>query len=619
MSNENTENPAKKTGAEKVTEKIIAMINDPSGVPSWRKPWTPPPGPRYPENASTGKPFRGANAFLTAMSYPKQPALFATIRQWNAIGETLNKNAEEKLNMFVRKGEASLPILVPIFVKDEEKIGKDGEPEPKLIGVKSVPEFHFSQTHDGEKWFEQKYGSIPPPKFDMETIWPVLKERIKEIVPINEYIGDSAHYRPGSHEIFIPKPGQFASIAGFYETVLHELTHATERDDEKFQKAISQENMNDDDRKAFKELRAEIGAFMLAQTIGVPIEPLNMASYINGWALREFAGKHESMILKAANYAQNAVDQVCTPEFMEKLQDRRNACITVSDNVTPDKVNLSITPEGLDAGKRYTFTADPGHGWLVVPVKDLVSLGIVEDVSPYSYLSPRGGKAYLEEDADAPKFVAAYAAHYGLDEDALWKKIAESHHIDRPASCRNYDAFDPAVIPGFENMITKNKLEQLFSSDQAFGVEFVSPYTGERIPPNEVDAGKEAVSVFPDGSSAVVCTNYAVQVKNILADQEVKVMGFWTKDNPDCDIARENKVDGHDFALVNNRFLVDPWFSLVESDSKKPIVYDLKNPSDRSLAEQVYGKSDHWEESARNNLKESAPPVECQRTFGVRV
>lgn len=48
--------------------------------------------------------------------------------------------------------------------------------------------------------------------------------------------------------------------------------------------------------------------------------------------------------------------------------------------------------------KTFTFYNDPGHGWLKVPFKTLVALGIENDISGYSYMY--GEHAYLEEDCD---------------------------------------------------------------------------------------------------------------------------------------------------------------------------------------------------------------------------
>ena len=55
--------------------------------------------------------------------------------------------------------------------------------------------------------------------------------------------------------------------------------------------------------------------------------------------------------------------------------------------------------------KPYIFYNDPGHGWLQVPVSELVQLGIADKISGYSYLHK--DKAYLEEDCDAAVFLRA--------------------------------------------------------------------------------------------------------------------------------------------------------------------------------------------------------------------
>ena len=51
--------------------------------------------------------------------------------------------------------------------------------------------------------------------------------------------------------------------------------------------------------------------------------------------------------------------------------------------------------------RKYVYHSDPGHGWLQVPVADVIESGI--EVSKYSY--QQGDTAYLEEDSDARKFL----------------------------------------------------------------------------------------------------------------------------------------------------------------------------------------------------------------------
>lgn len=60
----------------------------------------------------------------------------------------------------------------------------------------------------------------------------------------------------------------------------------------------------------------------------------------------------------------------------------------------------------------YTYHTDPGHGWLEVPVGDVLALDLTPGMfSPYSYR--KGSFLFLEEDCDAELFMVAYAAKHG--------------------------------------------------------------------------------------------------------------------------------------------------------------------------------------------------------------
>jgi hypothetical protein len=64
----------------------------------------------------------------------------------------------------------------------------------------------------------------------------------------------------------------------------------------------------------------------------------------------------------------------------------------------------------------FTFHSDPGHAWLSVLPEHLASVELKpESFSRYSYKSRGGEVFYLEEDCDAPKFMAAYKAKFGAD------------------------------------------------------------------------------------------------------------------------------------------------------------------------------------------------------------
>ena len=75
---------------------------------------------------------------------------------------------------------------------------------------------------------------------------------------------------------------------------------------------------------------------------------------------------------------------------------------------------------------------DAGHGWFGVKRDALAALGILEQVSHYSYT--RGATVYLEEDCDAALYFNAVRARLGRYPAYITK------HTDR-SPIRSYDAY----------------------------------------------------------------------------------------------------------------------------------------------------------------------------------
>lgn len=81
----------------------------------------------------------------------------------------------------------------------------------------------------------------------------------------------------------------------------------------------------------------------------------------------------------------------------------------------------------------YTGYEDAGHGWLAVPRSTLSELGILQDISQFSYM--RGGTVYLEEDLDLTTFVNAFKTKYGVEPLMKWK------YVDVRSPIRSYAHF----------------------------------------------------------------------------------------------------------------------------------------------------------------------------------
>ena len=96
--------------------------------------------------------------------------------------------------------------------------------------------------------------------------------------------------------------------------------------------------------------------------------------------------------------------------------------------------------------KTYKFYADPGHGWMAVKIEELMKLGIITKISPYSYM--RANTAYLEEDVDASLFIHTYMEKHGINPKYKYT------HTDRRSPIRSYDSYnvnkaiDIALIAG---------------------------------------------------------------------------------------------------------------------------------------------------------------------------
>jgi len=67
-------------------------------------------------------------------------------------------------------------------------------------------------------------------------------------------------------------------------------------------------------------------------------------------------------------------------------------------NVTELKIKTKIK-------KKYTYTQDPGHGWVSVPHEDIVATGIKDLISPFSFINST--RVFLEEDGDLKLFMDA--------------------------------------------------------------------------------------------------------------------------------------------------------------------------------------------------------------------
>jgi hypothetical protein len=95
---------------------------------------------------------------------------------------------------------------------------------------------------------------------------------------------------------------------------------------------------------------------------------------------------------------------------------------------------------------------------------------------------------------------------------------------------------------------------------------------------------------FKSGGDCGRCTDSAIKVASAFGG---RVVGYKSSANPSAQIGCE-RCEGHDFAIVAERFIVDYWAFRVARLIPMPVM-DRKNPSERELVRSFYGNEQTWE------------------------
>jgi hypothetical protein len=77
----------------------------------------------------------------------------------------------------------------------------------------------------------------------------------------------------------------------------------------------------------------------------------------------------------------------------------------------------------------YQMVEDAGHGWVKVPMQELIYLGIIDKITVYSHI--KGNNVWLEEDCDATTWIEAKAKKEGKENvGQYWKSIVKSRYVN---------------------------------------------------------------------------------------------------------------------------------------------------------------------------------------------
>lgn len=140
----------------------------------------------------------------------------------------------------------------------------------------------------------------------------------------------------------------------------------------------------------------------------------------------------------------------------------------------------------------------------------------------------------------------------------------------------------------------KKKLEEMFSEEDKIGIVDLDHGTGETE--EEFNKGGhnrefEGQACLPDGKCLFICTNGAKYVVETLG--EGAVYGFYVTDNPTVTDSEIISAEGHDFAVLRGRFIVDLWARHMVGITEKS-VFDLWDKKDFNVIKAMYGDPSKW-------------------------
>ncbi len=270
-----------------VTNRIVAELE--AGTIPWKKPWNS----QRAQNITSRKEYRGINMLLLSMGGYASP-FWGTFKQFQAKGG------------IVRKGEKSTPIVFWKFleVADKKEAGK----------TKKLPLLRYYNVFNAEQidWEEGKGA----PVIDTLEFSPI--EACENI--ISEYVGmpvvnksDRAFYSPSQDVFGMPSKESFHSVAEYYSTLFHEMTHSTGHKSRlnRWADGFGGETMHSFGSEDYskEELVAELGCSFLTHEAGIDQETkTNSTAYIAGW-LKVLKGD-KKFIASASAQAQKAVDHI---------------------------------------------------------------------------------------------------------------------------------------------------------------------------------------------------------------------------------------------------------------------------------------------------------------------
>ena len=276
-----------------VTDRLIEKLE--TGTVPWRKAWGESTRLGECKNLFTQKPYRGVNAFTTALSGYRSP-YFLTYKQALEIGAN------------VKKGERGLPIVFFQMLNYTNYKDKQGDAATApLLRMSTV--FNVDQCANIKLKRETLYPSQAR-GLDFQPIQAC--EIVLEQMPGKPRIvnaKNSAYYSPSLDYVNMPAKESFVTTEMYYSVLFHELAHSTGHASRLDRKGVTETGGFASHSYSKEELVAEMTAAFLSSHTGIDATTIeNSAAYLHSWL--KVLKADSKMIIQAAASAQKAADYI---------------------------------------------------------------------------------------------------------------------------------------------------------------------------------------------------------------------------------------------------------------------------------------------------------------------
>lgn len=279
-----------------VTDRILQLLDE--GTAPWRQPIKRRRDQDgFPKSLSTGKPYRGINTLLLAMTGWAEgydSTYWATFNQIKKEGGRVCKGERSTLVVFWKQAAAT----------DQETGDEIKIPVLRHYQVFNAEQCEGVSTPDAEPEPEDKQA---------EPFVPI--QAAADIVagypspPTIEHGGSSASYSPGFDRIKIAQPARFESSESYYATLFHELAHSTGHQSRLNRDLGHRTSPFGSPDYSREELVAEMGSAFLCAAAGISPPTIEQsAAYVDGW--RRKLSSDKRLVIQAAGQGQRAVDYV---------------------------------------------------------------------------------------------------------------------------------------------------------------------------------------------------------------------------------------------------------------------------------------------------------------------